>query len=173
MSRQAVEQLKLQVDIIDRKYDRKIYKSNTSTLKTNTTASKSTKIKMKEGIIWDLSKDNIFFIPFEELNLQHIKQKYGFKIIKLIHDVLYISTKYDDEYYIDKKYILQIDDYTCELFHKNKRHDTRKYHNEEKYFKNIFHLFSYIKRHDNKPFDNKKTAQIRRMERMKELFAMI
>lgn len=173
MSRQAVEQLKLQVDIIDRKYDRKQYEDSTSTSELNTTIDKPTKIKMKEGVVRDLSKGNIFFIPFNELNLQHIKQKYGFKTIKLIHDVLYISTKYDDEYYIDKKYILQIDDYTCELFHKNKKHDTRKYHKEEKYFKNIFHLFSYIKRHDNKPFDNKKTAQIRRMERMKELFAMI
>lgn len=119
------------------------------------------------------TKESNYFIPFEEIDLDHIKSKYGFKNIRLVNEMIYITTYNDEEFYIESDYNEGIKDFTSRLYHKNTKHNTDQYHEETKYFANIFMIFGYIRHHEQKPFDTKRTPQIREMERMKELFEQI
>ena len=114
-----------------------------------------------------------YFVPFDELNLDSIKRKYNFKTIKLVGDTIYVTTHNGEEYFIESVYNGRIKDYISKLHHKNTKHNKDEYHEELKYFANIFMIFGYIKHHEHKPFDSTKSPQIREMEKMKRLFAMI
>ena len=67
----------------------------------------------------------------------------------------------------------RIGDYVNKLHHKNTKHNTAKFHEEHKYFANVFMIFGYIRHHQHKPFDNTRTPQIREMDKMARLFKQI
>ena len=119
------------------------------------------------------SKEVNYFVPFDEVNLDEIQRRYGFKTIKLVGDIIYVTTNNGEEYFIEGVWNSDIEDCISKLHHKNTKFNRDKYHEELKYFANIFMIFGYIKHHEHKPFDNTKSPQIREMEKMKRLFTMI
>ena len=132
---------------------------------------KRKKIKKKPEL--SPSKEANYFVSFSEINLDVIQRRYGFKTIKLVGDIIYVTTNNGEEYFIEGVWNSDIEDYISKLHHKNTKFNRDKYHEELKYFANIFMIFGYIKHHEHKPFDSTKSSQIRELEKMKRLFAMI
>ena len=114
-----------------------------------------------------------YFLPYDELDLEHIQGKNKFKSIQLVNNTIYITTHYGDEFYIEAVWNSRIGDYVNTLHHKNTKHNTDKFHEEHKYFANVFMIFGYIRHHQHKPFDNTRTPQIREMDKMARLFKQI
>lgn len=96
---------------------------------------------------------------FEALDLDHIKQRFNFRGVNVVGSKVYVTSRHDEwyiEYWEDLEALI--------LHHKNKRNVTSRYHREKRRFDNIFHIFGYIRNHDDKILG--KSSRLVRMDRL-------
>lgn len=104
-------------------------------------------------------------IIFSELDIDAIKDYYGFTTINQLGSQIYLSNGID-EFYIEYKGKLM------NLWHKNAIKNTKGYHKEQWKFSNIEDVMTYCKRHVSK-FNGLNTKAAYRSSRMDMLFAQI
>lgn len=116
------------------------------------------------------NENNDSAIDFNELDCEHLEERFDFKSVNVVNNIVFVTTKLGEEYYIVKEEHEKLINDVLVLYHRNTKGDRSKFHREYKRFTNVFQIFGYIAKHENKIWD-KVTPFEYRLRRMDNLLA--